>query len=157
MNSLRLSLIGTLITTSLLFSNCASQKTATSAAAPAGTPSVTANNEPAEHAELTGDWQYTMINNQQEEITGVLSIQRGGSAGYTGRITSSQIGQESETTITKAQLRGSEFIYEGVVKSPAGNIPFALTGTIRGDRMEGQNTVQYRGQELLYKVNATRR
>lgn len=112
--------------------------------------------ESVEHAELSGRWNYTMTSEEQGTLTGVLTIQKGGNSGYTGHITANEMQLDSETNITKAQLTGSDFIYEGVVKSPEGNIPFTITGTIHGSELQGRNTVQYKNQNLVFKVKATR-
>ncbi|MDQ3289691.1 MAG: hypothetical protein M3Q05_00220, partial [Bacteroidota bacterium] len=113
--------------------------------------------QPAEHADLSGSWDYVMTNDQQETLTGILTIQRGGSAGYTGHITSNEISLDSDTDISKAQLNGSDFIYEGTVKAPNGSIPFTIKGTIQGSKLEGQNTVQYQNRSMLWQVKATRK
>ncbi|MDQ4140420.1 MAG: DUF3558 domain-containing protein [Bacteroidota bacterium] len=140
-----------------LLSGCAGQKTTTASAADSSTGSATATNQPVEHADLSGSWDYVMTNEQQETLTGVLTIQRGGNAGYTGHITSNEISLDSDTDITKAQLNGSNFIYEGMVKAPDGDIPFTIKGTIQGSKLEGQNTVLYQNRSMLFQVKATRK
>ena len=141
----------------LLSTGCARPKTAATTAATGQISQITETvAAPAEHAELSGTWNYSMTNGQGT-VTGVLTIQRGGNAGYTGRITTNEVGLDSETIITKAQLTGSAFTYEGVVRTPEGDIPFTMTGTIRGNQLEGQNAVQYQNQNLVYTVKATRK
>ncbi|MDQ3291062.1 MAG: hypothetical protein M3Q05_07205, partial [Bacteroidota bacterium] len=78
--------VGLVISMSLM-SGCASQK-ATSASANVSNTSLETSSasQPAEHADLSGSWDYVMTNDQQETLTGILTIQRGGSAGYTGHI-----------------------------------------------------------------------
>ena len=137
--------------------SCTGQKIPSTGAASQLTAAVPDNSGPAEHAELSGTWEYIMTNDQQEPVTGLLTIQRGGQAGYTGSITLNGMRTENEMAIKNAQLNGSDFIYEGEVITPEGNIPFSLTGTIRGRNMTGQNTVVYRSQPILWQVKATRK
>ncbi len=138
-------------------SGCASQQAGTAAASNQVTAPVTENSPPAEHAELSGTWEYTMTNDRQEPVTGLLTIQRGGNAGYTGSITLNGMRSENEMAISKAQLNGSNFIYEGEVITPEGNIPFTMIGTIQGRNMSGQNTVVYKSQPILWQVKAIRK
>ncbi|RDC63892.1 hypothetical protein [Adhaeribacter pallidiroseus] len=138
-------------------SGCVSQKARTASATNQAEAPGSGNSQPAEHAELSGTWEYTMTNEQQEPVTGLLTIQRGGNAGYTGSITLNGMRSENEMAIKKAQLNGSNFIYEGEVITPEGNIPFTLIGTIQGRNMTGQNTVVYRSQPVLWQVKATRK
>ena len=142
----------------ILFANgCASQKVGTAAVTNQATAPTLLNSQPIEHAELTGTWEYVMTNDRQEPVTGLLTIQRGGNAGYTGSITLNGMRSENEMSISKAQLNGSNFIYEGEVITPEGNIPFTLIGTIQGRNMTGQNTVVYKSQPVLWQVKATRK
>ncbi len=156
MNLLRYTLVLS-VSAGLFMGGCVSQKPAVANASGVTLPEPAEASAPAEHADLSGNWDYTMTNEQQESITGILTIQKGGSAGYTGRISTNEINLDSETSITKAQLTGSNFVYEGVVKSPEGDIPFVITGTIKGNQMEGRNAVRYQGQDIAYKVKATRK
>jgi hypothetical protein len=138
-------------------SGCASQQAGTATTQNQATTPVSGNSPPTEHAELSGTWEYTMTNERQEPVTGLLTIQRGGSAGYTGSITLNGMQSENEMTISKAQLNGSNFIYEGAVITPEGNIPFTMIGTIQGRNMTGQNTVVYKSQPILWQVKAVRK
>ena len=138
-------------------SGCAGPKSAATANSnPAGNL-VAAASPAEEHADLSGTWEYTMTNAQQEPLTGLLTIQRGGTAGYTGTITLNGTTSDNEMNISKAQLNGPNFIYEGEVVTPEGNIPFAMKGTIRGRNLEGQSTVVYKSQPVLWQVKATRK
>ncbi|QMU27858.1 hypothetical protein [Adhaeribacter radiodurans] len=119
--------------------------------------SITTTNKPTEHADLSGSWDYVMTNEQRETLTGVLTILRGGSAGYKGHITSNEISLGSDTEITKAKINGSNFIYEGMLKIPDGDIPFILKGTIQGSKLKDQNTVLYQNRSMLFQVKATRK
>ncbi|QNF35584.1 hypothetical protein HUW51_23810 [Adhaeribacter swui] len=143
---------------SILGNGCVRQKTAASGnTGSAPVTAVAVNSPPEEHAQLSGTWEYTMTNDQQEPVSGLLTIQRGGAAGYTGSITLNGFRSENEMAIKKAQLNGANFIYEGEVITPEGNIPFTLIGTIHGRNMTGQNTVVYRSQPVLWQVKATRK
>ncbi|PSR55837.1 hypothetical protein AHMF7605_21205 [Adhaeribacter arboris] len=151
--------VGLAVSISLL-SGCASQKPTSASVNNSSSNSISpasTNSQPAEHADLSGSWDYVMTNEQQETITGVLTIQRGGNAGYTGHITSNEISLDSDTDITKAQLNGSNFIYEGRLKAPNGDIPFTMKGTIQGSKLEAQNTVLYQNRSMLWQVKATRK
>lgn len=127
---------------------------------PATASTATASTTPAavaERAFLEGNWDYTMTNPDQSPFSGIISVQRGGSAGYTGWISVSNVNYEAPTAITKAELQGQNFIYSGEVKTLQGSFPFEMKGTIKGDKMEGQNKVQTQNGPVVFKVTATRR
>jgi hypothetical protein len=111
----------------------------------------------AERTYLEGKWDYTMSNPEQSPFSGIISVQRGGAAGYTGWISVSDINYEAQTAITKAELQGENFLYAGEVKTLQGTFPFEMKGTIKGDKMEGQNKVQTQDGPVVFKVVATRR
>ena len=136
---------------------CTSNQVGTTSAKSPGIAAAPVNSPPSEHAELSGTWEYTMTNDRQEPVTGLLTIQRGGNAGYTGSITLNGVRSENEMAISKAQLNGSQFIYEGEVITPEGNIPFTMVGTIQGRNMTGQNTVVYKSRPILWQVKAVRK
>jgi len=127
--------------------------TATSANISASSPAPAA----AERTSLEGKWDYTMTNPDQSPFSGVISVQRGGAVGYTGWISVNDINYEAQTAITKAELQGENFIYAGEVKTLQGTFPFEMRGTIKGDKMEGQNKVQTHDGTTIFKVTATRR
>ncbi len=110
----------------------------------------------AERANLEGKWQYTMSNPDHGTLTGNLMVQRGGVAGYSGYLMIKEMRVEAETIISKAEIKGQNFVYQGVVKTPQGNIPFELHGTIKGPSMEAQNKVQLPEGLAVFKVSATR-
>lgn len=116
--------------------------------------------EPApvtERTYLEGKWEYTMTNPEQSPFSGIIWVQRGGAAGYTGWISVSDINYEAQTAITKAELQGENFIYAGEVKTLQGSFPFEMKGTIKGNKMEGQNTVQTQNGPTIFKIIANRR
>lgn len=139
----------------LLMAGCATQKQTT--ATTSGSSATIAAVSAAEHAELSGTWDYTMINPEEGTLTGIITIQQGANTGYTGHITANGMELDNEMSIKKAQLNGSNFIYEGEVVTTQGNIPFAMSGTINGNTMEGNNTVQYKNRNLVFKIKATRK
>ncbi len=133
----------------------------TGCAAPA---SVTTTTPPApqeqvatERTTLEGKWDYTMSNPEQAPFSGILMVERGGSAGYTGWISVSTIDYEAQTKVTKAEIQGENFTYIGEVQTRIGSYPFELTGTIKGDKMTGQNKVKTEDGPVIFKLTATRK
>ena len=127
---------------------------------PATATTTTSTPKPAavtQRTYLEGKWDYTMSNPEQSPFSGIISVQRGGNAGYTGWISVSNINYEAQTAITKAELQGENFLYAGEVKTLQGTFPFEMKGTIKGDKMEGQNKVQTQDGPVVFKVVATRR
>lgn len=108
-------------------------------------------------AELAGKWFFIMTPPDREPLTGVLSVQRGGPAGYTGSITVNELQQELPTTITKAEVKGDSFVYSGEVQLNAETLLFEISGTIKGDKMEGQTTVKEPDGTTIYKMEANRK
>ena len=106
---------------------------------------------------LEGKWDYTMSNPEQEPFSGVLMVQRGGSAGYTGWISVSTIDYEAQTKVIKAEIQGEKFTYIGEVQTRVGSYPFELTGTIKGDKMMGQNKVKTEDGPVVFTVTAIRK
>ena len=111
----------------------------------------------SEQTTLEGKWDYTMSNPEQAPFSGVLMVQRGGSAGYTGWISVSTIQYEAQTKVSKAEILGEHFTYIGEVQTRMGSYPFELTGTIKGDKMTGQNKVKTEDGPVVFTVNATRK
>lgn len=158
MKLLRLTWVTGAIVSFLFSGGCASEKpTVSSTAGAAANTTATATTAPVEHADLSGTWNYTMTNSEEGTITGVITIQRGANASYTGHITANEMDLDNDMSISKAQLNGSNFIYEGEVVTTSGNIPFAMSGTITGNAMEGNNNVQYNNRNLQFKIKATRK
>ena len=94
-------------------------------------------------ADLEGKWEFIMTPPERDPITGILSVKRGsGPAGYSGSILVNELQQESQTKITKAEVTGDKFLYAGEVILDSGSYLFEMTGTIKGDKMEGQTKVQ---------------
>jgi hypothetical protein len=110
----------------------------------------------AERTYLEGRWSYTMTNPDQAPFSGTIWVQRGGPAGYSGWISINSVDYEAPTNITKAELHGENFIYMGQVKTLQGSYNFEMKGTIKGDKMEGQNKVQTEDGPVTFKVVATR-
>ena len=110
-----------------------------------------------ERTTLEGKWDYTMSNPDQAPFSGVIMVQRGGSAGYTGWISVSTIDYEAQTNITKADFNGDHFTYAGEVQTRQGSYPFELTGTIKGNKMTGQNKVKTEDGPVIFQVTATRK
>ena len=109
-------------------------------------------------ADLEGKWEFTMTPPERDPITGVLSVKRGsGPAGYVGSILVNELQQESQTKITKAEVTGEKFLYAGEVVLDSGTYLFEMTGTIKGDKMEGQTKVQEPNGSVVYKLMATRK
>jgi hypothetical protein len=109
-------------------------------------------------ADLEGKWEFTMTPTEREPITGILSVKRGsGPAGYIGTILVNELQQESQTKITKAEITGEKFLYAGEVTLQSGSYQFEMTGTIKGDKMEGQTRVQEPNGTTVYKLQATRK
>ncbi|GEO03454.1 hypothetical protein AAE02nite_11180 [Adhaeribacter aerolatus] len=111
----------------------------------------------AERTTLEGKWDYTMSNPDQDPFSGVLMVQRGGSAGYTGWISVSTIDYEAQTKVTKAEIQGEKFTYIGEVQTRMGSYGFEMTGTIRGNKMTGQNKVRTDSGPVVFSVTATRK
>lgn len=110
----------------------------------------------AERAVLEGKWRFTLQGVNQQTIPGTLLIQKGGATSYSGRITIAKYSLDAETAITKAELKGQDIIYEGNIKSSQGLFPFKITGTIQGDKLQGQSSVQLPDGNQMYKFEATR-
>lgn len=134
----------------LIFTGCVTQQVSSSQPQSAGSAPM------AERAELEGKWAFTMQNEQQGNLTGTLLVQRGGAAGYTGRIALTKPAIEAETVITKAEIKGQQFVYEGNIKTPQGPFPFQMRGTIQGAKMVGQSQVQLPDGSASFKFIATR-
>ena len=113
--------------------------------------------ENAERTTLEGKWDYTMSNPEQAPFSGVLMVQRGGSAGYTGWISVSTIDYEAQTKVSRAEIQGENFTYIGEVQTRVGSYPFELTGTIKGDKMTGQNKVKTEDGPVVFTVTASRK
>ncbi len=111
----------------------------------------------AERTTLEGKWDYTMSNPDQDPFSGVLMVQRGGSAGYTGWISVSTIDYEAQTKVTKAEIQGEKFTYIGEVQTRIGSYAFELTGTIKGNKMTGQNKVKTDSGPVIFNLTATRK
>ena len=109
-------------------------------------------------ADLEGKWEFTMTPTERPPITGILSVKRGsGPAGYEGSILINEIQQETPTKITKAEVNGEKFVYAGEVNLDAGTYIFEMTGTIKGEKIEGQTKVQEPDGVVIYKLQATRK
>ncbi|KAA5548428.1 hypothetical protein [Adhaeribacter rhizoryzae] len=136
----------------LFITGCATPGAVTGTTQPAPQEQVT-----TERTTLEGKWDYTMSNPEQAPFSGVLMVQRGGSAGYTGWISVSTIDYEAQTKVTKAEIHGEKFTYIGEVQTRVGSYPFELTGIIRGDKMTGQNKVKTEDGPVIFNLTATRK
>lgn len=158
MKLFKLTWVAGALMSSLFISGCTSHKqAATATSGNSETKASVSATAPAEDAELSGTWNYTMTNPEEGTLTGIITIQKGANASYTGHITANEMELDNDMSISKAQLNGSNFMYEGDVITPEGNIPFAMSGTINGNAMEGENNVQYRNRSLVFKIKATRK
>ncbi|KAA5548429.1 hypothetical protein [Adhaeribacter rhizoryzae] len=109
-------------------------------------------------AELEGRWEFVMTPPERDAITGVLSVKRGsGPAGYAGTILINELQQEKPTKITKAEVTGEKFVYAGEVILDSGTYTFEMSGTIKGNKLEGQTRVQEPDGVVIYKLEATRK
>jgi hypothetical protein len=109
-------------------------------------------------ADLEGKWEFIMTPPEREPISGILSVKRGsGPAGYVGSILVNELQQESQTKITKAEVNGEKFLYAGEVVLNSESYVFEMTGTIKGNKMEGQTKVQEPNGSIVYKLEAKRK
>lgn len=107
-------------------------------------------------AELEGQWDFTMTN-LEGAITGTLAIRKGGAVGYSGWIKVKELNLEAETIISRAEMKGNAFVYNGEVKTSQGNYPFELTGTINQNQLTGLGKLTMPQGLTTYKVAANRR
>ena len=75
-----------------------------------------------------GDWDYTVMNTPDGDVTGTMTIQQNGE-GYTGTLTSPAGTTELNNVTVEDQQLSSSFYYQGT--------PLQLSGSFSGDTFTG--------------------
>lgn len=90
-----------------------------------------------------GDWDYTVMNTPDGDVTGTMTIQQDGE-GYSGKLTSPAGTTELNNVTVEDQQLSSSFYYQGT--------PLQLSGSFSGDTFSGN--VSASGQN--FSMEATR-